>query len=91
MVTTSIGNEGIHAESGRSIVVEDTVEGLVNAVVNLIEDPGYYLTIATGGREFVRQNFKWEANIELLNGTYTSVVHSAWGQEERKRSVPEVS
>ncbi len=58
-MTTPIGNEGIHAGNGKSIIVENTLKGQVNAIVALIENPAHYQAIATGGREFVGQNFKW--------------------------------
>lgn len=76
VVTTDIGNEGIDAENGKSIIVENTVEGLVDAIGTLIENPAYYRTIVGGGLEFVRRNFAWEKVIDQLDHTYMSVMRS---------------
>jgi len=75
-VTTPIGNEGIHAKNGKSIIVENTLKGQVNAIVALIENPEHYQAIAMSGREFIGQNFKWMEIIEHLEEIYASVAYS---------------
>ncbi len=66
----------MHAENGKIIIVENTLKGLVNANVGLIENPAHYQAIATGGRQFARQNFKWMEIIEHLEEIYASVAHA---------------
>jgi len=75
-VTTPIGNEGIHAKNGKSIIVENTLKGQVNAIVALIENPAHHKAIAMSGREFVGQNFKWMEIIEHLEEICALVAHS---------------
>jgi len=75
-VTTPIGNEGINAGNGKSIIVENTLKGQVNAIVALMENPANYQAIAMGGWEFVGKNFKWMEIIQNLEEIYASVAQS---------------
>lgn len=64
VVTTSIGNEGIDAVSGDSILLADSDAAIRESVVSVIEDPLLRSSLALSGFEFVEHKFSWDRIIE---------------------------
>jgi len=69
VVTTSIGNEGIEAVSGRDLFVADAPEDFADKVLMLLRDPGLRREISLNGRGFARERFSddrlFEGRIKL--------------------------
>ena len=66
VVTTSVGAEGLHAESGRDLMVADDDAGFVAAVVALHRDPELWQTLSENGRELAARVASHEAQGEVL-------------------------
>lgn len=64
VVTTTKGNQGIQAESGKNIIVDDDPVGFSKSVIKLMLDSKLRQKIAVSGREFVINNYNWERNLE---------------------------
>jgi sugar transferase (PEP-CTERM/EpsH1 system associated) len=81
VVTTSKGNEGINAPNGQSIMVDDSAGGFAAKVVCLLEDRRLGQGIASSGRKFIEENFRWSDNMarldEILEQTRADAVRGA--------------
>ena len=53
VVTTSVGAEGLQAQSGRDLMVADDDAGFVSAVAELHRDPELWDTLSENGRALV--------------------------------------
>jgi glycosyltransferase involved in cell wall biosynthesis len=58
-VTTSVGAEGITAESGCHLLIADDAEGTVRHIEALLEDPGLWFRLQSESRELVRAQYTW--------------------------------
>jgi glycosyltransferase involved in cell wall biosynthesis len=65
VVATSIANEGIMAPAG-TLVVADSPEAFAGAVVALLESPQQAMRLGKAAREYVVQNWTWEAHFQKL-------------------------
>jgi len=57
IVTTSIGAEGIPVKHLENIVVEDTAEGFINRIDQLIHDPHLFKSIGNNASHFIHEHF----------------------------------
>ena len=58
-VTTSVGAEGIAAESGRHLLIADDPRETVRCVESLLGDPGLWFQLQSESRELVRARYTW--------------------------------
>jgi glycosyltransferase involved in cell wall biosynthesis len=65
VVATSIANEGIVAPAG-TLVVADAPEAFAEAVVALLKSPQQAMQLGKAAREYVVQNWTWEAHFHKL-------------------------
>lgn len=70
VVTTSIGLEGIDAENGRDVIVEDDPIEFANAVVALLENPAEQRRLASNARDLVTTLYDWKAVLQELDKVY---------------------
>jgi len=70
VVTTTIGLEGIEAESGRDVLVEDTPAGFAEAVVRVLSDPELQRALGANGRALVNRQYDWRAVLKKLDAVY---------------------
>lgn len=70
VVTTSQGNEGVGAEAGKNILVEDDPGSFANRTIELLQDGQLRKTISDNALDFVRRNFSWEQAIDSLENWY---------------------
>jgi len=70
IVTTSIGLEGIDAEPGEDVLVEDTPELFAKAVVQLLKDPAMQTRLAANGRRLVETCYDWQVVLRKLDDIY---------------------
>jgi glycosyltransferase involved in cell wall biosynthesis len=53
------------------------VDAIADAVVRLLEEPGLRQRMGAAGREFVRQEYRWQDNIALMERLYDEMLQSA--------------
>ena len=70
VVTTSQGNEGVAAEAGKNILVEDNPGSFADRTIELLQDGQLRKTISDNALDFVRRNFSWEQAIDSLENWY---------------------
>ena len=65
-VTTSLANNPIGAIHLESIVVANQAEEFLEYIDLLLTDSDIYKRIAEGGRDFIRENYRWEKSTKTL-------------------------
>ena len=76
VVTTSYGNEGIRADSGKDILVADAPEGFARGMVMLLKDPALRNAVAERGRMHVERNFSEEGMLDTLESAYRELLEA---------------
>jgi polysaccharide biosynthesis protein PslH len=70
MVTTTVGLEGIDAEPGREVLVEDTPVEFADAVIQLLQDENLRQEIAMNGRKLVERKYDYRVVLDALQIIY---------------------
>jgi len=70
VVSTSVGNQGIQATPERELLVADSAEDFAVAVDRLLGDAELRARLATYGRAFVEERFRWESHARALEALY---------------------
>jgi sugar transferase (PEP-CTERM/EpsH1 system associated) len=70
VVTTSIGNQGVQAVSGRDLLVADGPDAFTAGVERLLDDAALRARLATHGRTLVQERFQWNVHAERLETLY---------------------
>jgi polysaccharide biosynthesis protein PslH len=70
VVTTTVGLEGIEAESGYHVLVEDTPEQFADAAVRLLMDEQLKRSLAENGRRLVEQKYDYRVVLGALGRVY---------------------
>lgn len=73
VVTTTIGLEGIEAQVGEHVFVEDNPDGFADAVIRLLRDPASQDRLSVNGRRFAVQKYDWQVVLKTLDDVYQSV------------------
>jgi len=73
MVTTTVGLEGIEAQHGTEVLVEDTEIGFSDAVIKLLSDPDLQNQLAKNGRRLAEQQYDWQAVLNKLGTLYADI------------------
>ncbi len=79
VVTTSLGNRGIGAISGRELLVADTPEEFSRLTLELLHDPTRRRELGQNARRFAQSRYSWERVIDRLEGVYSELMDSASG------------
>jgi glycosyltransferase involved in cell wall biosynthesis len=74
IVSTSIGAEGIDAEPGRELVIEDRPEAFADAVNALLSDPGRATAIGEAARRLAVERYSWSKAARTLEDFLREVV-----------------
>lgn len=69
VITTSIGAEGIPAESGRHLIIADTAKEFEEHLIWCMENPALAQAIGVEAREFIRMHF---ANLDIAGRVYNA-------------------
>ncbi|GAB4263672.1 MAG: glycosyltransferase family 4 protein [Candidatus Promineifilaceae bacterium] len=69
-VTTTIGLEGIEAESGREVLVADTPEEFARAVLHLLHNPALQSHLAEHGRLLAQKKYDWRVVLAKMDAVY---------------------
>jgi glycosyltransferase involved in cell wall biosynthesis len=70
VVTTTVGLEGIDAEPGVEVLVEDTPETFASAVMGLLSNPEWQAELALRGRQLAEQKYDWKAVLGQLDDVF---------------------
>ena len=70
VVTTPLGQEGIKAEKGISILVAETPEELAETTMKILSDEKRYHELAKHGREVIEKTYDWSAIAKDLEKVY---------------------
>jgi len=76
VVTTSKGNEGIRAEVGREIFVEDDTRKFAERVVALLNSKELRDQVSSAARAFVESKFDWDESMRKFEGILREEAHS---------------
>ncbi len=70
VITTTLGNAGINAVNGKSIIIANSDEQFAKAVKNLLEDKLLYENISKNARILIEKNFDWDVIVGKLEKVY---------------------
>ncbi len=79
VVTTSVGAEGIEAESGKEIIIEDDSESFAGAVIDLLGDPNRVKGLGSNARKLILDKYDWERIGYLQNTLYHELISGFTG------------
>lgn len=72
-ITSSLANNALGAENGRSILVADKPEEYAQHIIMLLENENEVKEIATNASDFVLQNYNWESTTKKLEMLLSNV------------------
>ena len=72
VISTSKGIEGIPVESGRQALILDDWDSVIDAVIDLWENPDQAAELARGGRSLA-ENLDWDAIAEQYQSIYSTL------------------
>jgi glycosyltransferase involved in cell wall biosynthesis len=70
VVTTSLGCEGIHVDSGRHLLIADTPEEFAQATLRLLADRRLANELGQNARHLIRKEYDTRVACILLNNIY---------------------
>jgi glycosyltransferase involved in cell wall biosynthesis len=73
IVTTTVGLEGIEAQPGQDVLVEDTPGKFAQAVVKLMRDEGMQAMLGINGRRLAERKYDWKIALDELGSLYNSI------------------
>ncbi len=73
VVSTTIGMAGLGVENGKHVVISDSMVGLAQQTVSLLNNSPLAQKIGLAGQKFVRDNFDWKAIVKLHDGIYAKI------------------
>ena len=81
VVTSSIAAGGVDAEAGRHLIVADSVEQQVGAILRVLDDAGERMRLAQAGRARVLTHHAWARSMQRLDG----IIDDCLGRFDRSR------
>lgn len=70
VVTTTVGLEGIQAQPGRDVLVEDMPIAFADAVVKLLKDKSLQDQLSVNGRRLAEEKYDWQVILNEMNKVY---------------------
>jgi glycosyltransferase involved in cell wall biosynthesis len=70
VISTPLGAEGLEVSDNKNILIADTNEGMVEAIINLVEGPAKRKQLSDAGRVFVSDRYDWSTIGANLFETY---------------------
>ena len=74
VVTTSLGHEGIEAKPDEQILVADTPEAIVEAIVSLFANEQSYTLLSKNARKAIEKNYDWVQIARSLEHVYEEAI-----------------
>ncbi|MEK7497348.1 MAG: glycosyltransferase family 4 protein [Patescibacteria group bacterium] len=73
IVSTSTGVAGLGIENGKEAIINDSMSGLAEDTVRLLENPKLLEKIGKAGQKFVEERYDWKAIVRLHDKIYKYV------------------
>jgi glycosyltransferase involved in cell wall biosynthesis len=70
VLTTTVGLEGIEAQPGVDVLVEDDAASSAKAAIELIENPQLQDQLAQNGRKLAETRYDWQIILKDLTRVY---------------------
>jgi glycosyltransferase involved in cell wall biosynthesis len=70
LVTTTIGLEGIDAQPGKDVLVEDNSQDFAAAVLRLLDDPDLQARLSRSSRRLAETRYDWTVALAKLGDIY---------------------
>jgi glycosyltransferase involved in cell wall biosynthesis len=70
VVTTTVGLEGIDAQSGSDVLVADTPQDFAEAVIRLLDDKALQAQLGGDGRRLAERYFDWKVILNRMGKVY---------------------
>lgn len=77
VITTTIGLEGIHAEPGKDVLVEDNPEDFAQSVTDLLQDKALQEKLSINGRRLVENKYDWQVVLGELDRIYEKLAQAS--------------
>jgi glycosyltransferase involved in cell wall biosynthesis len=74
VIATPAATAGLRAGESEGVIVADTPAGLAEAFLSLARDPERRTRLGVSGRRFVVENYRWDREIERLEGVFEQAV-----------------
>ena len=74
VVTTTVGLEGIDANPGEHVLVEDTPQEFAQATLHLLADPSLSSKLAQRGRVLAEEKYDWQVVLQRMDAVYENLV-----------------
>lgn len=74
MVTTQVGLEGIEALPGREVLIADTPDRMVTAILDLLANPTQRRLLGTAARRLAEERYDWPRCLAPLESLYTALL-----------------
>ncbi|MGQ9660465.1 MAG: glycosyltransferase [Thermochromatium sp.] len=74
VVATALAIEGMHLVDGESVLVADTAEAMVEAVIRLYQDPDLWRRLSVGGLKVMEEHFSFAAAERAVRAALVSLV-----------------
>lgn len=75
-VTSTVGAEGLNAESGKHLLVADAPEAVVQHLLEIWADPELAAMLSNGGRTLVQGSYSWDVQLRPLVRTVERLLAS---------------
>ncbi|MCJ7535285.1 MAG: glycosyltransferase family 4 protein [Anaerolineales bacterium] len=73
VVTTTVGLEGIDANPGEHVLVEDTPQEFAQATLQLLADPSLASNLAQRGRVLAEEKYDWQVVLLHMDAVYENL------------------
>jgi polysaccharide biosynthesis protein PslH len=80
LVCTPQALDGIHAETGKEVLIASDADAFAGAVIQLLGDKNIVRELGTRARAFVQDHFSWKNNLALLNTIFHNQPKQATGE-----------
>jgi glycosyltransferase involved in cell wall biosynthesis len=79
VVSTSVGCEGLDARHERHLLIADTPDAMVKAILTLLNDAELWTRLARAGRRLVEERYSWTGISDQFEALLSSVTQSTRG------------
>lgn len=74
VVTTTLGIEGLKVFDKKEVIVADSADSFVQAIIELVENEGLRKELIKNARKMVVENYDWKIIAQKLEEVYKSVI-----------------
>lgn len=74
VVATSVANEGIGAKNGFELLIADSPDEFAKAVLRILKDKDFALTLSKNARAYALNEWTWEAHFYKLEKNFYSAI-----------------